>query len=68
MNEDLEVAHFERYYREHQGTMDTLAIKATWLALKGACTVHETRHGTRILAVTASYPTYNGILNKHIEK
>lgn len=68
IDEAREIESFERYWRENNGTMDAVSLEATWLALKGACTVKQIPNGVRINGITEKYPAYNVILQKHGEK
>lgn len=68
IDEAREVEHFERYWQQNKGTMDAVSLEATWLALKGACTVKRIPGGVRINGVTDKYQVYNVILMKHSEK
>ena len=66
MNElDADVESFEQYYQQNRETMGALSIEASWLALKGACTVQKVRDGVRIDGITGTYPRYRSALLKH---
>ena len=68
IDEAREVEHFERYWQENKGKMDALSLEASWLALKGACTVKQTNIGVRIDKVLQRYPAFMVILQRHGEK
>lgn len=68
VDEAREMKSFHDYYNEKKGTTDAVSIQATWLALKGACTVKDIPNGVRINGVTGKYPVYNVILQKYTER
>ena len=67
VDEVKEAQSFEDYYQKNKDSMDALSIEASWLALKGVCTVKMVKGGVRIDKVTDKYPVFMKVLLKHRE-
>jgi hypothetical protein len=65
MDEVTEMRSFHNYYEQNKGKMDAISLEASWLALKGVCSVKPIPNGVRIDKVTDKYSVYMAILERY---